>query len=176
MAPAWSCRRKSIAADVLAWLPPSSSRPQFSGVNAGRQMGMYLHGPGHTHLTRVPALRTAPWPASTTVTPPACSRRTVPSSTSTYSSKAGHWGASDVARRTSQTQAEKADVLDATLPTYSVMVRSGASTTATGWMTRTAAMIFSISAASLSVLHQRSQCVCNQSAMSVQSSAPSARQ
>ena len=75
LAPAWSCRRKSIAADVLAWLPPSSSRPQFSGVNAGRQMGMYLHGPGHTHLTRVPALRTAPWPASTTVTPPACSRR-----------------------------------------------------------------------------------------------------
>ena len=54
---ACNARSLSIAAlDFAIWLPASSSRPQLAGVNAGRQIGMYLAGPGlHTQGVRAGA-------------------------------------------------------------------------------------------------------------------------
>mmetsp|Transcript_50743 Transcript_50743/g.152821 ORF Transcript_50743/g.152821 Transcript_50743/m.152821 type:complete len:205 (+) Transcript_50743:99-713(+) len=128
----WSlCSSAKVSGSASLALPSSCSLQHPSGVNAGIQIGTYVHASGHTHFTLSLASRYTPLPAGMIVVPSACCRCRVPCNTSTHSANSGHCHASLHGSTTLATHADRVLLLLATFPKYSVMVSVGALTTST---------------------------------------------
>ena len=106
---------------------PHESRCTVSGENAGRHTAMYSapSGPGELYWTHSPRRAMTASPARTSIVPPSCVTRSMPPSTTVYSSNAGRCPGSTHPLGLRMCATLTAAVPEFTRPTYSSIAFGG---------------------------------------------------